>query len=115
MAAVVLTVVGELEVLLAPGAADGRLVSAVALPAATLPVALAVQAALGGDLVGGAVTTLLAIAIALYAAGRHVASPVSLAAAAALGAAIATTRAVSDPAAQRPRDVMLTFAAVATP
>jgi signal transduction histidine kinase len=122
--AVGLLVAGELEVALAH---DG-VVSALAVPFMTLPVAwsrraplaalaaiaaaLLAQAALGGDLVGQSVTTVLTLAVALYAAGRYAGS---LAAAAALAAVLAATRVAFDPAAGSPRDALLTGLAVACP
>ena len=125
--AVALTVAGELEVLLMPG--DGsRLVSALALPIATLPIAwrrrfallplvavaaaLFGQAPLDGFLVGQSVTPLVALMLALYSAGRHVAGARGFAAAVVLMTIVVATRAGFDPAVERVGDVILTFVAV---
>ena len=131
LAAAALTVAGELEVLLGSAGDDGRLVSAVAVPAMTLPLAwsrraplpaltaiavvLAIQAMLGGFLVGSVVTTIAVLALALYSAGRHVTGTWELCGAVGAVAAIAVTRIAFDPAAQEPRQALLTFAAVACP
>jgi signal transduction histidine kinase len=131
LAAAALTVAGVLEVLLGSADETGRLVSALAVPAMTLPLAwsrraplpalaaialvLLIQAMLGGFLVGSAVSTIAVLALALYCAGRHVTSAWELCGAAAAAAAIAVTRVVFDPAAQEPQQALLTFAAVACP
>jgi signal transduction histidine kinase len=128
--AAALTLAGELEVLLG-SSGSGRLVSAVAVPALTLPLAwsrrapmptlaavalvLLVQALLGGFLVGSAVTTIAVLALALYSAGRHARGPAELWAAASAAAAISVTRIVFDPAAQEAGQAVLTFVAVACP
>ena len=129
--AAALTVTGELEVLLASAADSERLVSALALPLLTVPLAwsrraplaapavmtlaLAIQAALGGFLAGSVVTTIAALVVALYCAGRYAPGALGLAGAAAAAAAVAATRVAFDPAAQSPREALLTFAAVAAP
>ena len=126
-----LTVAGELEVLLGGGVADGRLASALALPVATLAlalrrrlpllpaaavtVALLGQAAFGGFLVGHVVVPLVAVAIALYTAGRHVDGARGLATAGALVAAIVATRIAFDPSVQRWTDALLTVVYVPLP
>ena len=131
IAAVVLTVAGELEVALASAESSERLVSALALPALTLPlawsrraplpaltfvaVALLLQAAAGGFLVGAVATTVVALAWLLYCAARYTTGTAQFAGAAAVAAAVAVTRVAFDPAAQAPRDALLTFVAVATP
>ena len=131
LAAALLTVTGELEVMLGSGHDDGRLVSALALPALTLPLAysrraplaallivalaLALQAALGGFLAGSVVTTIAVLVVALYCAGRYAPGARDFAGAAAAAAAVAATRSAFDPAAQSPREALLTLAAVATP
>ena len=102
--AALLLVAGELEVALAGGGA----VSAVAVPAMALPVAwarraplvvpaavalvLLVQAALGGMLVGDSVTTILVLAVTLYAAGRYAEGTSGLAGAAAVAVVLAAIR-----------------------
>ena len=126
-----LTVAGELEVLLGGGAGDGRPASALALPVATLAlalrrrlpllpaaaiaVALLGQAALGGFLVGHVVVPVVAVAIALYTAGRHVDGTRGLAAAGALVAVIVATRIAFDPSVQRWTDALLTVVYVPLP
>jgi signal transduction histidine kinase len=127
--AIVLIVVGELELLLAPG--DGsRLVSALALPAVMLPLAwrrrtpaaalfalvavLLIQATLDGFLVGQSVTPLAAFVLALYAAGRHT-DDRGLVGACFATAILVATRAVFDPAVERAADVVLTSIAVSVP
>ena len=131
IAAVLLTATGELEAALGTASEGERLVSMLALPAVTVPLAwarsrplavlatmaaaLVVQAALGGFLVGSAVTTLAALALAFYAAGHELESRPAFGAAAALGVVVATTRVMFDPAARSPRDAVLTYLAVATP
>ena len=129
--AAVLTATGELEVPLASATDSERLVSALALPLLTVPLAwsrraplavpavltlaLAIQAALGGFLAGSVVTPIAAVAVALYCAGRYAPGALGLAGAAVAAAAVAATRVAFDPAAQSPREALLTFAAVATP
>lgn len=132
LSAAVLTVAGGFEVLLGSAGEDGgRLVSALAVPAMALPLAwsrqaplpaltavtlvLAVQAALGGFLVGAVVTTIAVLAVALYVAGRHVTGAWALVGAAGAAAGIAVTRIVFDPSAQEPRQALLTFVAVTCP
>jgi signal transduction histidine kinase len=129
--AVALAAVGLLEVLAGPGGDGSRAVSAVAVVGATLPlawrrvapllplaailVALIVQALLGGFLIGQAVTPLVALAIALYWAGRHVESRGGLAAAA-LGVVVASaTRVVADPGVHTAVHAALTLAATSMP
>ncbi len=121
--AATLTIAGEIEVLLAD--ADGsRLVTALILPVATvslvsrrrrpllpvaaITVALLAQAALGGALFGHMAAPVVALVIALYTAGRHIASANALAAAAGMILVIVTTRNVFDPAVQRLADAVLT-------
>ena len=122
---------GELEVLLGSAADSERLVSALALPLLTVPLAwsrraplpalvvvalaLAVQAALGGLLAGSAVTTIAVLALALFAAGRSASDGRAFAAAAGAASVLAATRIAFDPAAQSPREALLTCVAVATP
>jgi signal transduction histidine kinase len=128
--AALLTVAGVAEVIAA--ADDGsRAVSALALAAMTVPlawrrtlpllpvaaiaVAFIVQELLGGFLVGEVVTPLVALAIALYSAGRHLESRRGLVAAA-LGVVVVTaTRVVVDPTAQSPEQAGLTLVAVSLP
>ncbi len=76
---------------------------------------LLIQAALGGFLIGYVVTTVVALGLALYAAGRHAATPKEVAGAMAAAVAVAATRVGFDPAAQHPREAVLTFVAVASP
>src|SRR5918999_1640466 len=100
--AVALTVAGLVEVLIAPAPDGSRLVSAIALSLATLPLAVRraaplvplaalavvwpVQAAFDGFLVGDIVTPIAPV-VAIYSAGRHVSSTRTLAwAGAAVGA-----------------------------
>jgi signal transduction histidine kinase len=131
LSAGVLTATGELEVLLGSAADGERIVSAVALPAVTLPLAwsrrapvralwaiaaaLLLQAALGGALVGDVVTTVVVLAIALYIAGRHVDGARELAGASGAAVLVAATRIAFDPAAQDVRQAVLTLVAVACP
>jgi signal transduction histidine kinase len=126
--AAVLTVVGELEVLLEPAAAGSRLVSALALPLATLPFAwrrhlpllplaalalvLPLQAALDGYLVAQSVTPLVALVVALYSAGRYAGG---IAPQAGAVAALLATRFAFDPEVNAPADVVLTLLAVPLP
>lgn len=125
-----LTVAGELEVLLA-GADGGRLVSAVAIAVVTVSLltrrraplltlaaiaaALLGDAALGGSLVGDVATPLVALAIALYSAGRHLAGARGLAGAAVMIAALVATRIAFDPAVQGLADGVLTLVYVPVP
>ena len=92
LAAVGLTVAGELEVLLGPAGGGSRLVSALALPLVTLALAwrrtaalavlaavvavLLVQVPLGGFLLEHPVSPLVAAVLALYSAGRHLSGAV---------------------------------------
>jgi signal transduction histidine kinase len=126
--AVALTVVGELEVLLGPAAGGSRLVSALALPLVTLPlawrraapllpliaiaIAFPLQAALDGLLVGQATTPLVALVLALYAAGRYAGGVAPQAAAV---VALVATRFAFDPEVNAPADVVLTLLAVPLP
>lgn len=126
--AAVLTIAGELEVLLGPAAGGSRLVSALALPLATLPLArrravallplaaialvLPIQAVLDGFLVAQSVTPLLVLALALYGAGRY---GDGVAAQAGAVIALVATRFAFDPAVQGPADVVLTLLAVPLP
>jgi signal transduction histidine kinase len=128
--AVALTLVGELEILL--GAGDGRLVRALALPVATLPLArrrdepllallavvasLLVQVLLGDYFdAGGPATTLVAMVIALYSAGRHIAGPRALVGAVTAAAILAATRIAFDPEVDDVGAAALTVMAVALP
>ena len=131
IAAAALTVTGELEVLLGSAPDSERLVSALALPVLTVPLAwsrraplpalavialaLAVQAALGGFLAGSVVTTIAVLALALFSAGRSASDGRGFAGAAAAASVLAATRIAFDPAAQSPREALLTCVAVATP
>ena len=120
---------GELEVLLGPS--DGRLVCALAVPVATLPlarrrdlpllplaavvVALLAQVLFGDFFDGGNIATLVAMVIALYSAGRHAAGAWALAAAAATAALLAGIRIAFDPAVDDVGAAALTVIAVAMP
>jgi len=120
-----LLVAGAVEVALAPD--DGRLVRALALPLATLPLAwrrtaplpavaaatlaVAAQAALAGLFESHPVVPLLALVIALFSAGRYAPGRVALAAAVLAAAALAGARAAWDPAVEAPPDAALTLAA----
>ena len=128
--ALVLTVAGVLEALAAT-AAGSRAVSAVAVACTTLPlawrrelpllplaaiaVAFIAQAPLDGFLVAEMATPLVALAIALYSAGRHLEHRWGLAAAAAGVVAVTATRVALDPAAGTPGQAGLTLVAVALP
>ncbi len=121
---VALTIAGVLEVLLGPVVDGSRLVSALALPVATLPLAwrrsapllpimalavvLPVQALLGGLLVEQSVTPLVALVLALYSAGRYAATAPAFAGAAVALAALAVTRIAFDPAVETVGDAALT-------
>src|SRR5262245_9175351 len=127
IAAALLTIAGAVEVLLA---SDGRLASALALPAVTLPVArsrgaplpalwivtvaLAAQAAAGGLPVGAAGTPIVVLAPAPHCAARYAEDGWAFAGAAAAGVGVALTRIAFDPAAQGLREAAMTFVAVAT-
>ena len=129
--AAVLTVAGLVEVLAASAGAADRAVSAVAVVCATVPLAwrrthpllpvaavtlaLLVQELLGGFLVGRTATPVVAIAIALYSAGRHVASARGLAAAAAGVVALSGIRIATDPAVDDAAQAVLTVVAVSLP
>ncbi|HWM09185.1 MAG TPA: histidine kinase, partial [Solirubrobacteraceae bacterium] len=118
-------VAGAVEVALAPD--DGRLVRALTLPLATLPLAMrrtrpllpvatattavGLQTALAGLFESHPVVPLLALVLALFSAGRHASGRLALAAGVAAAAALATTRAAFDPAVDAPPDVALTFVA----
>ena len=120
-----LTIAGVLEVLLAPAGEGSRLVSALALPLTTLPLAwrrsmpllplamlavtLPAQALLDGFLVEQTVTSLLALVLALYSAGRHATGAAGLAGAAIALAVLVATRIAFDPAVDSPGDVVLTL------
>ncbi len=130
-AAIALTIVGELELLL--GAADGSLVvSALALPLVTLALALrrrhalavaaamsavlVAQAAVDGFLVGHSVVAIVALVVALYSVGRHAADDDrGLAAAAAVVASIVATRIAFDPSVERWTDAVPTLVYVPLP
>ena len=128
--AVGLTVVGELEVLLASD--DGHLLRGLAVPVATLPLAwrrrapllpllaaaivLVVQASLGEFFGPDQPTTpLIVILLAVYSAGRYVAGAQALAVAAVAVAAIAATRIALDPAVDGAGIAVMTVVAVAFP
>ena len=129
--AAALTVAAELEVLLGPASDGDRLVSALIVPLTTVPLAwrrsaplaplaaiaaaFLIQAPLDGYLVGHVVTPVLALFIALYAAGRRLDGGRGLAWAAVAVVVTAATRVAFDPAAQRPADAVLTLVAVASP
>jgi signal transduction histidine kinase len=126
--AAALVVIGELEVLLGSAGGGSRLVSALAVPLATLPLAwrrdvallplgaimlvLPVQAALDGSLVAQAVTPLVVLVLALYSAGRY-ADGVAVQAGAVI--ALVATRFAFDPSVEGPADVVLTLLAVPMP
>jgi signal transduction histidine kinase len=126
--AAVLTVVGELEVLLDSAAGGNRLVTALAFPLVTLPLAwrrhvpllplaaimlvLPIQAVLDGYLVAQAVTPLVALVLALYSAGRYADG---VAAQAGAVTALVATRFAFDPSVHGPPDVVLTLLAVPMP
>jgi signal transduction histidine kinase len=82
------------------------------LPLAAITSALLIQAALGGFLVGQAVVPLAALVLALYAAGRHAAGARGLAGATGAVAVVVATRVAFDPAVRRPADAVLTLMAV---
>ena len=129
--AIVLTVAGEAEVLATSGAEGSRLVTALALPLATLPLAwrvrrplaplLAITAAflvqgpLDGYLAGSLATPLVALLVALYCAGRRVATSAGLAIVGAAVVAVTAARVLFDPSVERPSDAALTLIAVALP
>ena len=129
--AALLTAAGLLEVLAGPGGDGSRAVSAVAVAGTTLPlawrraipllplaaiaVALIAQALLGGFLVGEAVVPLVAIIVALFSAGRHLASRTGLAAAAIGVVVLTATRVVADPAVDTVGHAVLTLVAVSLP
>jgi signal transduction histidine kinase len=109
--AVALTLAAELEVLLGPG--DGRLVRALAVPIATLPLArrrdlpllplaavavtMFVQAVAADFFEAGPAVPLVVMVIALYSAGRYVRGAWAVAAAAVVAAALAAIRIAFDP------------------
>jgi signal transduction histidine kinase len=129
--AVALTVAGTLEVLLGHG--DGsRLVSALALPLVTLPLALrgrhalvvatwmtavlVAQAVADGFLVGHVVVPIVSLIIVLYSVGRHVDDRGrGLAGATAAVAAVIATRIAFDPSIGRWTDAVLTLVYVPLP
>jgi signal transduction histidine kinase len=127
--AIALMLAGELEVLLGPS--DGRLACALAVPVATLPlalrrerpllplaavvVALLAQVLFGDFFDGGNVSTLVAMVIALYSAGRYLAGARALAAAGATAALLAGIRIAFDPAVDEVGAAALTVIAVAMP
>ena len=129
--AAVLTVAGLVEVLAASAGAGDRAVSAVAVVCATVPLAwrrthpllpvaavtlaLIVQEPLGGFLVGQTATPVIALAIALYSAGRHVATARGLAAAAAGVVSLSGIRIATDPAVDDAAQAVLTVVAVSLP
>jgi signal transduction histidine kinase len=109
--ALVLTLAGEIEVLLGP--ADGRLIRALAVPVATLPLArrrdlpllplaavaatLLLQAVVADFFEAAPAVPLVVMVIALYSAGRYTRGTGGLAAAIVLGAALAAIRIGFDP------------------
>ena len=127
--AIALTIAGVTEALL--GQSDGRIVRALAVPLATLPLAvrrdwplavlaavlvsLLVQTLFGDFFDANPATTLIAMVIALYSAGRHAATARELAAAGLLAAGCATTRIVADPAVDEVGAAALTAIAVVLP
>ena len=129
--AIGLPAVGGLELFLGSFTDQERLITALALPAITVPLAwapraplvvlavitltLPIEAAVGGVLVGQMVTTVVVLAAALYAAGRGATGGRQAIAAGGLALALAATRVAFDPAAQNPREVLLTLVAVAVP
>jgi signal transduction histidine kinase len=124
-----LTLAGLVEVLLGP--ADGRLLRALAVPVATLPLArrrdlpllalvavastLLVQAAAADFFDASQATPLVVMVIALYSAGRHARGLPALAAAAVAAAALAATRIGFDPEVDDAGAAALTVIAVALP
>jgi len=128
--AVVLAVAGLIEVAAHAGG-HGRAVSAVAVLAATLPLAwrrtvpllslaavalaLLVQIPLDGFLVGETASPVIALAIALYSAGRYVDSRRGIAAAAAGVVVTTATRVAADPAARSVGHALVTLVAVSLP
>jgi signal transduction histidine kinase len=129
--AAVLAVAGLVEVLAVPSGEGDRAVSAVAvvcatvplawrrtrplLPLAALAIALVLQEALGGFLIGRTATAVIAIVIALYSAGRHVPSARGLAAAAAAVVVLSAVRIATDPAVDDAAQAVLTVVAVSLP
>jgi signal transduction histidine kinase len=129
--AALLTVAGELEILLGPGGDGSTPASALALPAATAPLAwrrrhalaplvavavtLLVQGLFDGFLAGDAVVPLLALLVALYTAGRHVRDAAGLTVAALAVVAATAARVAFDPAVADAGDAILTLVAVALP
>ena len=84
------------------------------LPLAAIAVALIADSALGGELVGQTATPLVALAIALYSAGRY-AGELGLVGAA-LGVVVVTaTRVIADPAVDSVGHAVLTLVAVSMP
>ena len=126
-----LTIAGELEVLLSPPAASGRLASALVLPLTTVPLAwrrrapllplaavaagLVTQTLLGALVAEPAVTSLVALVLALYAAGRYVAGAAGLAVAVTTTVALAAMRIAFDPAVETAGDAILTLAYAPVP
>ena len=129
--AAALTAAGLVEVLAASAGAGDRAVSAVAVVCATVPlawrrahplvavaavtIALIVQELLGGFLVGRTATPVIVLAIALYSAGRHVATSRGLAAAAAGVVVLSGVRIASDPAVDDAAQALFTVVAVSLP
>jgi signal transduction histidine kinase len=129
--AIGLTLVGELEVVLSSSGGDGRLVRALALPVATLPLAwrrdlpllppaavaasLLLQIWLGDFFDAAPVTPLVAIVLAVYGAGRYVTGGRALAGAVVLLVVIAATRIAFDPAVDDPGVALVTAVAVVLP
>jgi signal transduction histidine kinase len=125
-----LTLAGELEVLLS-STGDGRLVRALALPLATVPLAwrrdlpllppagvavsLLLQVWLGDFFAAGPVVPLVAIVCADYAAGRYARSVAEVTGAALLMALIASTRIAFDPDVHDAGVAAVTVIAVALP
>jgi signal transduction histidine kinase len=127
--ALALTLAGVLEALLGP--ADGRLVRALVVPVAALPLArrrdaplvalaavavsLPVAAAFGDFFGAESVAPLVAMVIALYSAGRHAGGAPALAVTAVAAASLAATRIVFDPAVDDVGAAALTVIAVTLP
>ena len=123
-----LTVVGEAELLIGSPDGGSLAVSAIALPAATLPLTwrrrvpllplaaialvLPLQALLDGMLVSDTVTPLVALVVALYSTGRH---GEQLAAALVLVATLVATRIAFDPSVRDAADALVTLAYVPLP
>ena len=129
--AVGLTIAGELEVLLSSTGGDGRVVRALALPLATVPLAwrrdrpllapagvaasLLLQVWVGDFFAAEPATPLVAIVFAGYGAGRYAAGAREVAGAALLLAIVAATRIAFDPVVDDAGVAAVTVIAVALP